>query len=274
MPATMRKYSTITTKAARPTTGAKGNLLPVLAGLAAVTALAFASSAHASSLQTIYTFPSTESGGATVAAGLAVLNGNLYGVATGGSHGAGIIFEFHPVTKTQQTVYNFSGGSKGGAQPTSAHTGVGSKLYGTALSGAGATSGGAAFAFDPAAKKLTLLHGFTDTAGNKGFAPFAPLVYAHGYFYETTRYGGVADAGTIYRLSTTGQYKFLINSPIIQKVAILSPESSCTTASSSARPTPAARTAPASSTPSILQPLPKRCCTPSRPRLNRLNQGC
>ena len=175
--------------------------------------MAHAVPANAAALQTIYTFPSSESGGATVVAGLATLNGKFYGVANGGSHGAGIIFEYDPATKTEQTVYTFTGGATDGAQPASNLTVYGSKLYGTALSGAGATSGGSAFAFDPATKTLTLLHGFTNTTGNQGYGPFAPLNYSDGYFYGTTQYGGVADAGTIYRLSPTGQYKLLFQFP-------------------------------------------------------------
>ena len=56
---------------------------------------------------------------------------------------------------------------------------------------------------------LTLLHTFN---GSDGANPFGPLVQGTDYcFYGITQFGGSSDAGTIFRVSSTGDFKVLFN---------------------------------------------------------------
>jgi len=78
-------------------------------------------------------------------------------------------------------LYTFSGGSDGGLPGTLISNGHG--LYGFAGTG----GDGNVFKFDPATKKLRLLHAFK--GGNDGKAPSSLLLQA-GKLYGTTYYGG------------------------------------------------------------------------------------
>ena len=53
---------------------------------------------------------------------------------------------------------------------------------------------------------------FTLSHGTDGAQPNAPLVQGTDYyFYGTTRFGGGGDNGTIFRISSSGDFKVLVN---------------------------------------------------------------
>ena len=54
---------------------------------------------------------------------------------------------------------------------------------------------------------MTLLHSFN---GSDGSNPFGPLVQGMDFrFYGVTQFGGSSDAGTIFRVSSTGDFDVL-----------------------------------------------------------------
>ena len=108
-------------------------------------------------------------------------------------------------------LHRFSGSD--GSDPQTALTlGVDGRFYGTTLVG-GQFDLGTVFAIDANNRNLVTLHSF---ASGEGSEPLGQLVLASdGNFYGTTRAGGddnincVGGCGTIYRISSSGNYKTL-----------------------------------------------------------------
>jgi uncharacterized repeat protein (TIGR03803 family) len=75
-------------------------------------------------------------------------------------------------------------------------------LYGTTYGG-GTSGNGVVFKLDTTGKE-TVLYSFT--GGADGAAPFAAVIRdSAGSLYGTTRYGGVSNAGVVFKLDTTGK---------------------------------------------------------------------
>lgn len=132
-------------------------------------------------------------------------NGVLYGTTTfGGAANMGTVFRFNLSTGAFTTLADFTGtgGAAKGASPFGAllRTSKGS-FYGTTLAG-GASDLGTVFQLNPSTGEITTLVEFTGMEGpTKGRAPFAGLTEdAAGNLYGTTRSGGKADLGTIFKL--------------------------------------------------------------------------
>jgi uncharacterized repeat protein (TIGR03803 family) len=127
--------------------------------------------------------------------------GNLYGPAwKGGDYDNGTVFKLSRGNK-EQTLYSF-GLFPDAANPvgTLAMDKVGN-IYGAAQFG-GAYTAGAVFKIDTAGKE-TILHSFEDVPD--GYEPIAGLVLdPGGTLYGTTASGGVNDAGTVFKLDTSG----------------------------------------------------------------------
>jgi uncharacterized repeat protein (TIGR03803 family) len=127
--------------------------------------------------------------------------GNLYGTALGGPSGSGIVFELSPTSDgswTENVLYNFPGGQKGGDPEASVLIDATGNLYGT-------TSGtyGSLFKLTPNPDGTwteTTLHIFS----HSGDGEFPGSVLAQdsaGNLYGTTYVGGSYGAGIVYKFT-------------------------------------------------------------------------
>lgn len=131
--------------------------------------------------------------------------GNFYGTATygGDANGQGVVFKL--ATDGKQTVlYSFTGSPNDGQYP---YGGVimdkRGNLYGTTVGG-GPDNDGAVFKLAPDGSE-TVLHFFTNIAGD-GNSPMGSLVAdKHGNLYGTTQLGGANDLGTVFKLTPGGR---------------------------------------------------------------------
>jgi len=130
--------------------------------------------------------------------------GNLYGTTqSGGAHNAGNVFSL-TTNGTITSVYDFTGGSDGGAPVSDLISDAKGNLYGTAQSGGGGD--GVVFKLAPDGTE-TILHAFSGDEDGKG--PTAGLVMDRkGNFYGTTPLGGLcsvdAGCGTVFKLTPNG----------------------------------------------------------------------
>jgi uncharacterized repeat protein (TIGR03803 family) len=148
----------------------------------------------------LYSFTGLADGAAPSAALILGNDGYLYGTAQlGGTNGDGTIFKVDS-GGVLSNVYEFSGSD--GANPTAALLlASDGYLYGTTANG-GAYGYGTVFKTDSAGA-LTTLYSFT--GGSDGSYPTAALIVGNdGYFYGTTAFGGTYDAGTVFKMDTSG----------------------------------------------------------------------
>ncbi len=136
--------------------------------------------------------------------------GNLYGMTpTGGSEGAGVIFQLAPQTGghwKETVIHTFTGGADGG----SASSGrllidAQRNIFGVATVG-GANGAGNAFELSPDASgnwTFTTIYAFTGTP-DAGFPYGGLLSDASGNLYGTTYYDGANNLGCVYKLSHAG----------------------------------------------------------------------
>ncbi|HVI07583.1 MAG TPA: choice-of-anchor tandem repeat GloVer-containing protein [Candidatus Binatia bacterium] len=163
-------------------------------------------------LTTIYTFCSAFdcNDGISPDAGLILgANGNFYGTTSfgGADFTGGTVFEITP-TGTLTTLYNFcaqlncTDGSYPYSQLVQSSNGT---IYGTTLDG-GANNQGTVFQIT-ASGTFSVLYSFcSKTNCADGSLPFAALtVGSNGELYGTTEYGGAANAGTVFAITTSGK---------------------------------------------------------------------
>ena len=166
----------------------------------------------AGNLTTLYQFPSY-AGGANPSTGLIQADdGNLYGVTeSGGSTAYGTIFRLG-LSGDVTIVHSFTGGDAGAFPRGGLLQGPDGMLYGTTFSGGALGGEGTVFRMSLSGTFETI-HNFT---GQDGANPYAGLVLGpDGYFYGTTQYGIGVNAGTIFRMDSTGNvtsYPFLAGS--------------------------------------------------------------
>lgn len=140
--------------------------------------------------------------------------GNLYGTTETGGVGFGTVFELSPPSSnrtglwTETVLFAFQGSAKqDGAFPYSGtlNWDPSGNLYGTTTSG-GSGSNGTVFKLSPqlgGGWKETILHRFK---GSDGASPEAGVAIDNsGNLYGTTKGGGPANAGVLYRLSPNSQ---------------------------------------------------------------------
>jgi uncharacterized repeat protein (TIGR03803 family) len=157
----------------------------------------FAISPGGSNYTVLYSF----TGGADGAfpfAGLAELNGTLYGTTQqGGAHKTGTVFAI--TTSGSESVIHSFGGPKDGTKPYAGLTVVNGQLYGTTGYG-GPGKQGTLFSITPSGSE-TVLHPFA--RGTGGRVPYASLNAVGGALYGTTLWGGrlPAGVGTIFEYS-------------------------------------------------------------------------
>jgi uncharacterized repeat protein (TIGR03803 family) len=158
---------------------------------------------------------STNVGGASPVATLALAGGRLYGTAmAGGSAANGTIFSVATNGGTFSVLHQFSrldaqtGTNIDGAIPLGGLMVAGTRLYGTTSAG-GAGGQGVVFSIDTNGTGFATLHSFSPmdaiTATNAGGAiPCAGLVLSNGTLFGTTLAGGNGGRGTVFSLQTNG----------------------------------------------------------------------
>ncbi len=137
----------------------------------------------------------------------------LWGTTTvGGAANLGTVFKINATTNALTTVSELTTtDNKGGLNPIFVGTirDAAGNLYGTAANG-GAFGHGTVFKITPAGV-VTSLVDFTGTTGSAlGRQPHADLLLASdGNFYGTTKFGGVSDFGTVFKLTPAGVFTTL-----------------------------------------------------------------
>jgi uncharacterized repeat protein (TIGR03803 family) len=130
---------------------------------------------------------------------------NFYGTTYyGGTNGVGTVFRINS-SGSYTTLYSFAGFPNDGAHPEAALVqGSDGNFYGTTI--AGGTNGvGNIFRITPGGSE-TNLHSFVGSP-NDGAEPTAALVQgSDGNFYGTTHDGGTNGVGTLFRISSGGNY--------------------------------------------------------------------
>ncbi len=147
----------------------------------------------------LYSFPGSDGSGP----GSGVIQdsvGNLYGTTNGGGPAnAGVVYKLD-ATGHETLLYSFTGGADG-ANPHAVIMDSADNLYGT-TSGGGAAGAGVVYKLDRTGQE-TVLYNFT--GGADGGDSEAGLIFdSAGNLYGTTNGGGVAGAGVVFKLDTTG----------------------------------------------------------------------
>jgi len=133
--------------------------------------------------------------------------GDLYGTTgSGGAYGRGAVFKLNPKTGRVRVLYSFRGGADGWSPRSTVIGDRNHNLYGTTEIG-GSSNSGTIFRLDPAGNETVL---YTFSGGADGAYPVAGLVSDEsGNFYGTTRMGGDANLGVVFKLMATGQFTVL-----------------------------------------------------------------
>ena len=159
----------------------------------------------------LHSFPSVPDGEAPVSSLILDANGNLYGTTPlAGSAYAGTVFELSPTGSggyTERILYNFTGGSDGGAPGGGLVLDVNGNLYATA-SGGGKVNAGVVFRLAPngtGGYAESVLYSFGTGAFEDGIHPGAALILdAGGTLYGTAAAGGTDSRGTVFKLTPNG----------------------------------------------------------------------
>ncbi|MES2950029.1 MAG: choice-of-anchor tandem repeat GloVer-containing protein [Pseudomonadota bacterium] len=122
---------------------------------------------------------------------------------TGGAHNLGTLFLFDPDTRKTLVVHSFNQDGIDGFYPS----GLTDANHGAVL---GVTNFGGAFYNGTIYKvsvdgKYQVLHSFEGAPFDGMYPESAPVAQANGTFVGTTSFGGVDNAGTIYRLAADGK---------------------------------------------------------------------
>jgi uncharacterized repeat protein (TIGR03803 family) len=191
---------------ARPTEASDGNLYGITEGDGTGSTV-YKYTPSSGNLSTIYQFSNVS----VVAPLIQASDGFLYGTtANGGWAHCGTIFKMSTAGVVLQSVpflCNAAGSGPGGGPLLQASDG---NFYGITEVG-GLRNGGTVFKMSPDFK-ISTLYAFTgkSLATKDGFAPIAGLIQAtDGNLYGATAGGGANGMGTLYRISTSGEYQSL-----------------------------------------------------------------
>ena len=155
--------------------------------------------------------------GKSPAAGLLMgQDGLLYGTTlAGGTSNRGTIFKINSDGTGYTTLYSFTGSSNGdGDSPVAAVSqGVDGLLYGTTRAG-GSNNLGTVFKLNTNGGAFAVLHHFRGGINGDGSQPLGNVVQgSDGLLYGTTSFGNtVSNRGTLFRLSTNGNYFVILHS--------------------------------------------------------------
>src|SRR5579864_2990520 len=150
----------------------------------------------------IHSFAGADGSG-PYAALIQATDGNYYGTtAQGGASNMGTVFKM-TLNGSVTILHSFAGGASDGASPFAPLIqATDGNFYGTTYSG-GASDMGTVFMLTPGGA-YTQLYAFTGGAQD-GRNPRAALLQTlDGSLYGTTQFGGTADRGTLFAMTTTG----------------------------------------------------------------------
>lgn len=167
--------------------------------------------AEAQSLKVLYSFRSgqrTSDGFYPDSGVIRDSAGNLYGTTVdGGTYAYGTVFKLTPTNK-ESILYSFRGKTDGGYPSAGLVRDSSGNLYGTTQIG-GAYNSGVVFKLGSAGRE-TVLYSFGKTPTD-GSYPWGLLRDSAGNLYGVTVVGGLSDAGTVYKLDTSGVETILYN---------------------------------------------------------------
>ncbi|MGA8534458.1 MAG: choice-of-anchor tandem repeat GloVer-containing protein [Candidatus Tumulicola sp.] len=165
----------------------------------------YAALPNTGSFKVLYSFKGIPDG-MSPAAGMTVLNGELYGTTqVGGQADSGTVFVTSTAGK-ESVLYSFGTGSgPDGVFPVAGLVMLSGTFYGTATSG-GAHGFGVVFKIDKSGTEHVL---YSFKGGNDGAEPYTALVADKGALYGTTLVGGGSTncqqgCGTIFEVTTAG----------------------------------------------------------------------
>lgn len=128
----------------------------------------------------------------------------LYGTASGGQSGKGLVFRLTGDGR-RQVLHHFSGAD--GDEPMGLVQAPDGALYGVTVRG-GSHNDGTVYRIDPTGQFETLHH-FQRSATGGGWPRATLMLSRDGHFYGSTSLGGPADAGAIFRLKGQGPITWL-----------------------------------------------------------------
>jgi uncharacterized repeat protein (TIGR03803 family) len=164
----------------------------------------------------LYSFGGMKGDGMYPSAGLVMdSQGNLYGTTIGGSSCNGTVFKFNPTTGKETRLHCFEGQSDGATPIAALVLDAKGNLYGTTREGGNRAycqklGCGTVFKVTTTGTESieTVLYSFTGVDGD-GWNPVARLLIAQGNLYGTTSAGGGSNAGTVFKLDSTGKETIL-----------------------------------------------------------------
>ena len=140
--------------------------------------------------------------------------GNFYGVATsGGADKCGTLFEI-TLTGTFGVLHNFRGSTEG-CSPTGAIAEYNGSLYGTSETG-GASRNGTVWRYTISGSSFAVLHSFSGADGSHPLGGVAcqktkQRGSCSANLFGTTKLGGPHNYGTVWEMSSTGEFVTLHN---------------------------------------------------------------
>jgi uncharacterized repeat protein (TIGR03803 family) len=171
-------------------------------------------SAQARSYKVLYSFTNDFAAGEHPSSSLVRdPEGNLYGIALGGTFGRGIVFELSSAG-IEQVLYNFKGSDGDGDVPDSmSFRDSAGNLFGTTFQG-GAYSFGTVFKLDPQGRETIVYNLCPKTPCTKGAYPGGVIPVKNGSIYGITYAGGnyscnLTGCGTVFRIGPKGFYTLL-----------------------------------------------------------------
>lgn len=151
--------------------------------------------------KTLHSFKSAPDGAFSYSGLVSDAQGNFYGTTYLGGGGAGTVFKMTSSGKVK-VLYKFTN-IPDGANPTSGVVlDAKGNIYGTTYYG-GEYGYGTVYKVTPLGKE-TVLHSFSETGSDGAYPWGAPVVDAKGTLYATTMSGGDNNAGTVFKVTSSG----------------------------------------------------------------------
>ena len=171
-------------------------------------------SAQAHSYKVLYSFANDTAAGDDPTSSLVRdPEGNLYGIALGGTFGRGIIFELGS-TGDERVLYNFKGSDGDGDVPDSmSFRDSADNLFGTTFQG-GAYSFGTVFKLDTQGRETVVYSFCSQTPCTEGAYPGGVIAGKEGSIYGITYAGGnysceLTGCGTVFKINRDGGFTLL-----------------------------------------------------------------
>ena len=171
-------------------------------------------SAQARSYKVLYSFTKDSAAGEDPSSSLVRdPEGNLYGIALGGTYGRGIVFDLGN-TGQESVLYNFKGSDGDGDVPDSmSFRDAAGNLFGTTFQG-GAYSFGTVFKLDTLGAETIVYDFCRETPCTKGAYPGGVIPGKNGSMYGITYAGGnfsceITGCGTVFKINQYGDLSLL-----------------------------------------------------------------